>query len=150
MSVHGCLRCRASRGDEHAARKTLTSRRVAALAALMTALLSVNAVPAAAVEPLLIDHVSWGATSLGRTLRIYPTPLGRTYDAPDAVDVAWAEVVALAPDAQTPGMRMQFDCHWYGRVFIPDKPSWNLEPWRPQVDGALMAASQCNPGGPEI
>lgn len=120
------------------------------MAAAMTALLVVNAVPAAAVEPPLIDHVSWGTTSLGRTLRIYPTPLGRTYDAPDAVDVAWAEVVALAPDAQTPGMRMQFDCHWYGRVFIPDKPSWNLEPWRPQVDRALMAASQCNPGGPEI
>lgn len=150
MSVHGCLKCRASRGDEHVARKTLTSRRVAAVAAAMTALLVVNAVPAAAVEPPLIDHVSWGTTSLGRTLRIYPTPLGRTYDAPDAVDVAWAEVVALAPDAQTPGMRMQFDCHWYGRVFIPDKPSWNLEPWRPQVDRALMAASQCNPGGPEI
>ncbi|MBL3747167.1 DUF2599 domain-containing protein, partial [Mycobacteroides abscessus subsp. massiliense] len=30
------------------------------MAALMTTLLSVNAVPAAAVEPLLIDHVSWG------------------------------------------------------------------------------------------
>ncbi len=124
--------------------------RVVALVGSMAALLVMNTVPAAAVEPVLIDHVSWGATSLGRTLRIYPTALGRTYDAPDGADIAWAEVVALAPDAQTPGMRMQFDCHWYGRVFIPDKPSWNLEPWRPQVDEGLMAASRCNPGGPEV
>ncbi|ALR14371.1 DUF2599 domain-containing protein [Mycobacteroides saopaulense] len=118
--------------------------------AVTTALLAGNAVSAAAVEPVLIDHVSWGATSLGRTLRVYPTPLGRTYEAPDGADLAWAEIVTLAPDAQTPGMRMQFDCHWYGRVFIPNKPSWNLEPWRPAVDEALMTVSQCNPGGPEI
>ena len=84
--------------------------------------------------------------------------MGRNIFGPDiahlsdgaGADIAWAEVVALAPDAQTAGMRMQFDCHWYGRVFIPDKPSWNLEPWRPQVDEGLMAASRCNPGGPEV
>ncbi|GLE55498.1 MULTISPECIES: DUF2599 domain-containing protein [Mycobacteroides] len=124
-------------------------RAVAALVATAV-LLAANVVPVAAAGPVLIDHVSWGATSLGRTLRVYPTPLGRTYEAPDGADIAWAEVLALAPDAQTPGMRMQFDCHWYGRVFIPNKPSWNLEPWRPQVDEALMTVSQCNPGGPEI
>ncbi|OHU61313.1 DUF2599 domain-containing protein [Mycobacteroides chelonae] len=124
-------------------------RAVAALVATAV-LLAANVVPVAAAGPVLIDHVSWGATSLGRTLRVYPTPLGRTYEAPDGADIAWAEVLALAPDAQSPGMRMQFDCHWYGRVFIPNKPSWNLEPWRPQVDEALMTVSQCNPGGPEI
>lgn len=124
-------------------------RAVAALVATAV-LLAANVVPVAAAGPVLIDHVSWGATSLGRTLRVYPTPLGRTYEAPDGADIAWAEVLALAPDAQTPGMRMQFDCHWYGRVFIPNKPSWNLEPWRPQVGEALMTVSQCNPGGPEI
>ncbi|GAB5904832.1 DUF2599 domain-containing protein [Mycobacteroides chelonae] len=124
-------------------------RAVAALVAAAV-LLAANVVPVAAAGPVLIDHVSWGATSLGRTLRVYPTPLGRTYEAPDGADIAWAEVLALAPDAQSPGMRMQFDCHWYGRVFIPNKPSWNLEPWRPQVDEALMTVSQCNPGGPEV
>ncbi|KRQ28408.1 MULTISPECIES: DUF2599 domain-containing protein [Mycobacteroides] len=124
-------------------------RAVAALVATAV-LLAANVVPVAAAGPVLIDHVSWDATSLGRTLRVYPTPLGRTYEAPDGADIAWAEVLALAPDAQSPGMRMQFDCHWYGRVFIPNKPSWNLEPWRPQVDEALMTVSQCNPGGPEV
>ncbi|MBA0046058.1 DUF2599 domain-containing protein [Mycobacteroides sp. LB1] len=117
---------------------------------LTAALLAMNVVPAAAIEPALVDHVSWAATSLGRTLRVYPTSLGRTYEAPDGADIAWSEVVALAPDAQSPGMRMQFDCHWYGRVFIPNKTSWNLEPWRPAVDATLMTVSQCNPGGPEV
>lgn len=125
------------------------------VAASVVALLTFCAVPAAAQpgdtdQPVLIAETHWDSTTSGRTLRVYPTPLGRTYEAPDGADIAWAEVVELAPDAQSPGMRMQFDCHWYGRAFIPDKPSWNLEPWRPPVDMGLMAVSHCNPGGPEV
>ncbi|MGH3724038.1 MAG: DUF2599 domain-containing protein [Mycobacterium sp.] len=125
------------------------------MSALLAVLLTMCAAPAAAQPdgggmPVLIAETRWDSTSMGRTLRVYPTPLGRTYAAPDGADIAWAEVVALAPDAQSPGMRMQFDCHWYGRAFIPDKPSWNLEPWRPPVDEGFMALSQCNPGGPEV
>ena len=61
------------------------------------------------------------------------------------------EVLDLAPDAGTPGMREQFDCHWtWARVLEPDKPTWNLEPWRPPVGADLMAAEGCNPGGPEV
>ena len=52
-------------------------------------------------------------------------------------DEAWAEVLASAPDADTPGMRAQFLCHWQLAEFAePGKTSWNLEPWRPSVDGA--------------
>ena len=65
-----------------------------------------------------------------------------------AADEAWAEVLALSPDADTPGMRAQFVCHWQFAEFAqPGKTSWNLEPWRPVVDDAEMVASGCNPGG---
>ena len=65
-------------------------------------------------------------------------------------DEAWAEVLAMSPDADTPGMRMQFLCHWqFADSRSPARPSWNLEPWRPVVDDADMVASGCNPGGPE-
>nr|WP_257786930.1 DUF2599 domain-containing protein [Mycobacterium intracellulare] len=60
------------------------------------------------------------------------------------------EVLALAPDADTPGMRAQFLCHWqFAELARPGKTSWNLEPWRPVVDDAEMVASDCNPGGGE-
>ena len=57
-------------------------------------------------------------------------------------------MLALAPDAATPGMHEQFLCHWeLAEVFQPGKPSWNLEPWRPVVDDTTMVSSGCNPGG---
>ena len=34
-----------------------------------------------------------------------------------------------------PGMRAQFMCHWqFAELADPGKVSWNLEPWRPEVD----------------
>lgn len=63
---------------------------------------------------------------------------------------AWAQVLSLARDADSPGMHDQFRCHWeFARVVAPDKPSWNLEPWRPAVGYARTVAARCNPGGPE-
>jgi hypothetical protein len=63
---------------------------------------------------------------------------------------AWAEVLALAPDADTPGMYQQFICHWeLAELGQPGKTSWNLEPWRPAVSDEQMLDSRCNPGGTE-
>ncbi len=62
-----------------------------------------------------------------------------------------AEVLALSPDADTAGMRVQFICHWQFAEFAqPGKASWNLEPWRPVVDDSEMYASGCNPDSPEV
>jgi hypothetical protein len=56
-------------------------------------------------------------------------------------------VLALAPDAATPGMRAQFICHWeYAELAQPGKTSWDLEPWRPVVDDQQMFNAGCNPG----
>jgi hypothetical protein len=86
---------------------------------------------------------------------VYPTASGRAAArqlgsaGPDAEE-AWSEVLALAPDADTPGMREQFLCHWeLAEVLQPGKASWNLEPWRPVVDATTMIGSGCNPGGSE-
>ena len=108
--------------------------------------------------PPFVDHVSWTQWSQWNhlpSLRVYPTASGRAAAktlgsaGPDA-DEAWSEVLALAPDAGTPGMREQFLCHWEFAEFAqPGKVSWNLEPWRPVVDDTTMIGSGCNPGGPE-
>lgn len=107
-----------------------------------------------AVDPFagaaLIDHVTWTTNSAGRQLRVYPTTAGRQDTFPAARDRAWHEVVADAPTADTPGMRDQFYCHWdWARLVAPDKPSWDLEPWRPDVGYQATVAALCNPGGPE-
>ncbi len=105
-------------------------------------------------SPPFVDHTEW--TQWGRltSLRVFPTPSGRLASrqpgTADPADEAWGEVLAMAPNADSPGMRAQFICHWqFAETAQPGKTSWNLEPWRPVVDDAEMFASGCNPGGPE-
>jgi hypothetical protein len=98
-----------------------------------------------------IGHTEWTTVGNLPSLRVYPTAAGRQPSVgvvdPDA---AWAQVVALSPDADTPGMREQFVCHLRFAEFAePGKVSWNIEPWRPIVNGANMIESRCNPGGAE-
>ena len=106
--------------------------------------LPIAAFPAAAADSDLffIDHVEWVGTPDGPSLHVFPSQAGR--DAPaDQQGAEWSEVLRLAPEAGTPGMREQFDCH---QSFAKNKESWNLEPWRPQVDMMEMLSSACNPG----
>jgi hypothetical protein len=119
-----------------------------------------GAAPAAMAEPLppppYIDHVQWAGYSNNQsTLRVYPTASGRAAagdlgGSQSEIAEAWAEVLKLAPNANTPGMRAQFACHWQFAEFAePGKTSWNLEPWRPVVDENTMVQAGCNPGGSE-
>jgi hypothetical protein len=111
---------------------------------------------ALAYPPPFVDHTQWAHWNQLSSLRVYPTASGRAAasrlgsSSPEA-DEAWAEVVAQAPQADAPGMRSQFRCHWdFAENLQPGKVSWNLEPWRPIVDDATMVKSGCNPGaGPE-
>ncbi len=116
------------------------------------------AAPAAAAPdpvPPFIDHVQWVHWGDLSSLRVYPTLSGRDAGAqllkpPAEIDEAWGEVLALAPDADIPGMRDQFVCHFrFAEIAAPGKTSWNLEPWRPVVDDDTMMAAGCNPGGVE-
>jgi len=106
------------------------------------------------LTPPFVDHTEWVHWGDLSSLRVYPTAAGRAEAAQLGTtlqsDDAWAEVIASAPDADTPGMRAQFRCHWQLAEFAePGKTSWNLEPWRPSVDGATMIETGCNPGGTE-
>ncbi|MFZ1179644.1 MAG: DUF2599 domain-containing protein [Mycobacterium sp.] len=108
----------------------------------------------ATVSPLFIDHTEWTQWQGLSSLRVFPTASGhmaaRQPETAAFADEAWAEVLALSPDADTAGMRAQFICHWqFAELAEPGKTSWNLEPWRPVVDDAEMVASGCNPGGSE-
>jgi Protein of unknown function (DUF2599) len=100
-----------------------------------------------------VDHTQWAQYGHLTSLRVYPTPAGRAaarQSGPAVADAAWAEVLALSPEADSPGMRAQFICHWQFAEFAqPGKTSWNLEPWRPVVGDSEMIASGCNPGAPE-
>jgi Protein of unknown function (DUF2599) len=129
---------------------------LAAPAAVLVALLGpaprAGAEPGA--DPPFIDHTQWARWQGLSSLRVFPTSSGRmAARQPGTVaeaDEAWAEVLGLSPDADSPGMRAQFVCHWQLAEFVqPGKTSWNLEPWRPVVDDAEMFATGCNPGGPE-
>jgi hypothetical protein len=101
-------------------------------------------------KPPFISRVQWVRGSGGRSLQVFPTSSGRTAKGTTDDDEAWSEVLRLAPDADQPGLRAQFDCHWtFARVVEPDKPSWNLEPWRPVVTEKQMVDARCNPGAPE-
>lgn len=101
--------------------------------------------------PPFIASATWGGSDYGVTLEVAPTDSGRrAWGAGDA-EAAWQEVLQMAPDADTPGMWEQFDCHWtWARLLEPSKPTWNVEPWRPVVSPERMLAEGCNPGGPEV
>lgn len=132
-------------------------RRILFAALLAVGIVLTSAVPATASPvpgPPYVANAEWAKWGDLSSLRVYPTAAGRAASAragsQPAADEAWAEVLALAPDAAIPGMREQFDCHWWAAELAqPGKTSWNLEPWRPEVDTGQMAAAHCNPGGTE-
>ncbi len=126
-----------------------------AVVALVSAGAVLGAAPAASADasapPPYISQVVWGSDGGQPTLRVYPTAAGREVAGSMAktaaqTDEAWGEVLSLAPDAGTAGMRAQFLCHWnYAEFAQPGKRSWDLEPWRAPVDQSVMLAAGCNP-----
>ncbi|EGD55391.1 DUF2599 domain-containing protein [Gordonia neofelifaecis] len=115
-----------------------------------TTLGSSDLTPTPVLPPPYIASATWAETEVGPSLQIAPTPNGRKVSSPTAGDEAWREVLRIEPNADTPGMKAQFDCHWtFARIVQPDKPTWNIEPNRPVVTPDEMIATRCNPGAPE-
>ena len=88
-----------------------------------------------------VEHTAWGEREGGRSLAVTPSAWARDGGFA-ASDLTWSQLVALEPDADSATMHDQLRCHELG---APDKATWNLEPWRPQVDGLAMIAARCNP-----
>lgn len=88
-----------------------------------------------------VDSAVWAEAEGGRSLAVTPSAWARARSLA-AQEGLWAQLVTQAPDADTPGMQDQLECHELG---APDKATWNLEPWRPDVDGLEMIAARCNP-----
>ncbi len=84
---------------------------------------------------------AWGEREGGRSLAVSPTAWARTAGQAGEAGV-WVELVAAVPEADTPVMRDQLTCHVLG---APDKETWNLEPWRPDVGLLGILAAACNP-----
>ena len=104
-----------------------------------------SAAPCTDRGPLIEDAV-WIEVDGGASLEVTPAASLRGCALAAADDSAWTELVALVPDADTPGMAAQMSCHI---VFAPAKEVWHLEPWRPVVDNAELLRTRCNPGGPD-
>ncbi len=126
---------------------------VAAISASVALAFPASANPFPPIPPF-VDHVEWAKWGDLSSLRVFPTESGRLaagrLGTNAQADEAWGEVLALSSDADMTGMRAQFICHWQLAEFAePGKDSWNLEPWRPEVDDNQMLASGCNPGGTE-
>jgi hypothetical protein len=132
--------------------------RLLVAAAMAAVTLPLALAPVASADPVpgppYVDHVRWAKWGDLSTLRVYPTDAARQVSVQPATEAqageAWTEVLTLSPDADIPGMRAQFLCHWhYAELVEPGKTSWNLEPWRNEVPEEEMIAAGCNPGGTE-
>lgn len=88
-----------------------------------------------------VEEATWGDAEGGRSLAVVPTAWARAGGLAGA-ELAWWHLEWFAPGEATPGMRDQLVCHVVG---APDKASWNLEPWRPEVGLALTMLAECNP-----
>jgi len=88
-----------------------------------------------------LRSTDWGEREGGRSLAVDPTAWARTAGQAGR-ELVWAQVVAAEPEADSPTMRDQLVCHAVG---APDKATWNLEPWRPDVGLLDTMAARCNP-----
>lgn len=100
----------------------------------------------------LIEKTTWTRNLWvwSPTLMVYPTPFGRYYASNFAVSAAWAETLDKGfqsgyPNANTPSMKVQFDCHYiFVRVRNVNKSSWNLDSKLPATDLFTEANYGCN------
>lgn len=88
-----------------------------------------------------VRSTDWGEREGGRSLAVDPTAWARAAGQA-GLELVWAQVVAAEPEADTSTMHDQLMCHAVG---APDKATWNLEPWRPDVGLLATMSARCNP-----
>ena len=88
-----------------------------------------------------LESATWGENEGGRSLAVDPADWAR-HAGEAGLRLVRAQLVAVAPEAGSETMGHQLVCHGVG---APEKPTWNLEPWRPDVGLILTATAHCNP-----
>ncbi|MFD4990666.1 DUF2599 domain-containing protein [Cellulosimicrobium cellulans] len=88
-----------------------------------------------------VRSTDWGEREGGRSLAVDPTAWARAAGQAGQ-ELVWTQLVAAEPEVDTPTMHDQLVCHAVG---APDKATWNLEPWRPDVGLLATMAERCNP-----
>lgn len=102
----------------------------------------------------LIASAKWVGAGRQWTLQVVPTQWARINAGGFLVGAAgWDELYAKYKNVgrgirnNLAGMRDQFICHeQFVAIRTPNKPSWNLDEWRPNVGYPQTVAHQCNPG----
>jgi len=88
-----------------------------------------------------VAKTEWGNREGGRSLAVTPTDWARVGSLA-ASELTWSQLIADEPEADSPTVHEQLSCHELG---APDKATWNLEPWRPEVGALEMISARCNP-----
>jgi Protein of unknown function (DUF2599) len=100
----------------------------------------------------LIDHATWVHHAEGWTLQVTPTGWQRFWNGYWPASAGWDELYSkyrnLGLNTNLQGMRDQYICHvQIVSVRAPNRPTWNLDEWRPNVGYVQTINSSCNPGG---
>lgn len=88
-----------------------------------------------------LESATWGNAEGGRSLAVVPAPWVRGGGLAAQQAVA-SQLAAAEPEAASASMQAQLWCHVLG---APDKASWNVEPWRPEVPTTTLLLTACNP-----
>jgi hypothetical protein len=111
----------------------------------------VESPPARPEPPNYVETAEWVDTEEGPTLVVTPTAAARAAQGSYQAGMdGWDQLEALMPDlAANPArgrLRYQYICHQqFATVKEPDKPTWDLELDRPDVDYAATVQASCNP-----
>lgn len=100
----------------------------------------------------LIDHATWAYHSEGWTLQVTPTGWQKFWNGYWPGSAGWDELYSKyryrGLNTNLGGMRDQYICHvQIVSVRAPNKSTWNLDEWRPDVSYLQTVNSSCNPGG---
>ena len=101
----------------------------------------------------LIRSVVWAWHSgYGFTLMVTPTSWQRVWNGYYPAKAGWNELYSKyrnrGLNTNLDGMKDQYMCHvQIVSVRSPNKPTWNLDEWRPNVSYAQTINASCNPGG---
>jgi hypothetical protein len=88
-----------------------------------------------------LRSATWGTHDGGRSLAVDPNSWARAAGQAGAA-ATWSALIRQEPTADTSGMHDQLICHSIGAA---TKPTWDLEPWRPDVGLIATIAARCNP-----